>query len=526
MKTAALITVTAAACLISGCGSGAGGPGARGKLGATIGSLAEVVTPDKVAVEGYGIVGGLRGTGSGDCPPAVRAYLKQYILKQLSNSIRNADNFISSNDTAVVHVYGVMSTAVSEGRDFDVTISALPGTQTRSLEGGWLYHTELKQVGRFGMAARIMAVADGPVFMDTLDGGDMDKRTGYGLGGGTVLGEYPLGLILRKPDFRVASAIRNRLNARFGSGTARAVTAGQIQLRVPAQYGKRHQRFISMARAMYLAETREITKERVKTFVGELAVSKDKDASEIALEAIGNESLKKLPALLKSGYEEVRLRAARCMLNLGSDAGLETLRNIAMDKGSAYRVEALEAMTISARRNDAAAISRRLLMDEDLAIRMAAYEQLRKLDDIAVEQSAIARSFYLERVAQTGYKSIYVSRSGSPRIVLFGAPIICSDNMFVQSANGEITIDSRAGQDYVSVMRKHPTQPTMIGPLRCSAELGDIIETVCEEPVRRTGGGRIGLGVTYTDMIALLKQMCEKEAVEAEFVAGPLPVIE
>ena len=127
---------------------------------------------------------------------------------------------------------------------------------------------------------------------------------------------------------------------------------------------------------------------------------------------------------------------------------------------------------------------------------------------------------------QTGYKSIYVSRSGQPRIVLFGAPIICSDNMFIQSANGEITIDSRAGQDDVSVMRKHPKRPTMIGPLRCTAELGDIIETVCEDPVKRAEGGRIGLGVTYADMIALLKQMCEKGAVDVEFVSGPLPVIE
>jgi hypothetical protein len=66
----------------------------------------------------------------------------------------------------------------------------------------------------------------------------------------------------------------------------------------------------------------------------------------------------------------------------------------------------------------------------------------------------------------------------------------------------------------------------VIGPLRCSLELGDIIETVCEEPVRRSEKGRIGLGVSYADMIALLKQMCEKGAVEAKFEAGPLPRIE
>jgi hypothetical protein len=273
-------------------------------------------------------------------------------------------------------------------------------------------------------------------------------------------------------------------------------------------------------------ETPEATKERIKTFVKMLAVSDDDGLSEIALEAIGNESLDKLSALLNSGYEQVRLRAARCMLNLGSDAGLETLRKIAMDKNSALRVEALEAITTGAKRNDAAAIGRRLLGDENFEIRLATYEQLRQIDDITVIRTPVARSFYLDQISQTQYKSIYVSRSGEPRIVLFGSPIFCRDNLFVQSANGEITIDSRAGQNYVSVMRKHPTRPTVVGPLRCSLELGDIIQTLCEEPVKRTEQGRIGLGVSYAEMIGLLKQMCEKGAIEAEFKAGPLPSIE
>ncbi len=46
------------------------------ELGSTIGSVADVAQPEPVAVEGYGLVAGLAGTGSGACPPDVRAYLK------------------------------------------------------------------------------------------------------------------------------------------------------------------------------------------------------------------------------------------------------------------------------------------------------------------------------------------------------------------------------------------------------------------------------------------------------------------
>jgi len=277
---------------------------------------------------------------------------------------------------------------------------------------------------------------------------------------------------------------------------------------------------------MYLSETREITRERIKTFVRRLAVSDEKEQSEIALEAIGKESLSKVGALLKSSNEEVRLRAGRCMLNLGDESGLEALRETAMNKGSSYRVEALETIGRAARRNDATAISRRLLRDDDFTIRLAAYEQLRRLDDIAVTRTLIAHNFYLEEIAQTEYRTIFASRSGQQRILLFGAPLSCRRNIFVQSSDGNITINSLAGQRYVSIMRKHPKRPSVIVQLKSTFELSDIIQTLCKEPLKKVEEERLGLGVSYPDVIGLLKQMCDKGAVNAEFRAGPLPKID
>ena len=495
-------------------------------LGPTIGSLADLFSVDLIPVEGYGLIGGLRDTGSAECPPHIRAYLEQYILRQLPEHKINIERFISSSSTAVVRVYGMMPAAVSKKQYFDVRVVALPDTQTTSLEGGWLYSAELKEAGKFGRAIRVLAIAEGPVFIDTTDAQKTDMKTGYVLAGGMVLDEYPLSLILRKPDYSVANTIRNLLNGRFGPYIAKAISAEQIELKVPAKYREQKQRFISIVKAMYLNQTTEITKERIMTFVKELAVSQDKNASEIALEAIGNESISKLPILLNSSNEQVRLRAARCILNLGNDMGLKTLMEIAMDKNSAYRVEALEAMTTAANRNDASAMSRRLLQDAEFDIRLAAYEQLRKLDDVAVKRTFIARSFYLEQITQTEHKSIFVSRSGRPRIVLFGAPIYCRDNIFVQSADGNITINAPSGQGYVSITRKHPEQPEIIAQLRSTFELGNIIETLCEEPAKKHSQKPGGLGVSYAEAIALIKQMLDKGALEAEFRAGPLPKID
>ena len=62
--------------------------------------------------------------------------------------------------------------------------------------------------------------------------------------------------------------------------------------------------------------------------------------------------------------------------------------------------------------------------------------------------------------------------------------------------------------------------------MRSSFELSDIIRTLCDDPVSEDDDDPGGLGVFYADVIALLKQMCEKNALDAEFYAGSMPKID
>ena len=496
-------------------------------LGATISSLAEIFSTENIPVEGYAVIGGLNGTGSTECPSEVRAYLEKYIRKQLSDHEPDVDKFLNSKDSAVVTVRGLMPAAASKNQYFDLKVEALPGTQTTSLEDGILYGAELQPAGSFGLTTKILATAEGSVFINTLDTSASmpDKKTGYILGGGKTLDEYNITIALKKPDYKVANLVRNRLNERFGNNTAKAISPTLIELDVPPKYNKQKQRFISIVKAMYLSYPEKATEERIDAFVKELATSQDKYKSEIALEAIGNQSCGKLAALLNSSSEQVRLAAARCMLNMGNDQGLQPLRQIAESTDSPYRLEALDAITKSATRNDAAAISRKLLRDDDFDIRLTAYEHLRELEDVMVVQKLIAGDFYLEEITQTQHKAVFASLSGQPRIVLFGGPIYCKDDLFLQSADGSITINAPPEQRYVSIIRNHPNRPNVTAKLKSSFRLDDIIQTLCEQTTEKDPSKKPGLGVSYAKVIAILKQMCEKGAVDAQFYAGPTPKI-
>jgi hypothetical protein len=121
-------------------------------------------------------------------------------------------------------------------------------------------------------------------------------------------------------------------------------------------------------------------------------------------------------------------------------------------------------------------------------------------------------------------KIIWVSRSGDPRIALFGSPIYCEDNIFIQSSDGLLMVNSRESEKYVTIVRKDPRTGSVVN-IQSSNELGIIISRMCQisqdKKVNGTNLSQRGLGASYSDMVKMVELMCEKGAVKAEFIYGP-----
>jgi len=495
---------------------------------AQIGSLTRIYAADSIPVRGIGIVAGLAGTGSSECPASIRPVLEKYIWQQSpKEGAIDPRAFINSLDTAVVEVAGTVPFLAEDDKGFDVFVRPLAGTQTVSLDGGYLYTTELKEMSRlarveqFSQFANTIATAAGPVYSDKTNAGSASNW--YVIGGGNSARKSFVKLVLNKPDFLTANAIRNRINERFGPKTCVPNSEAECTLYFPARYKNDKIRFIRMVNTIVMGTADSIRQAHIASAIQKFTQDADKNEAEVILEAIGKPALNDLEPLLSHSDADVRFHAARCMLNIGSRKSIQYLRSVVMDAGNPYRLQAIRCIGRSADDRDAKPLLMTALADENVDIRLAAYEMLVELDSPLISRKVIGGgNFSVDSIVCGGPKLVYVYQQDKPRIVLFGSPIECSRNLFVQSDDGSVTLNALPDDKHVSVSRKHPNRPRVIGPIKSSFELSLLLQTLGEMPeVSHRTGLRPGLALPYAEIVPLLNKMCAQKAAPASFIAGP-----
>ncbi len=186
---------------------------------------------------GYGLVVGLQGTGDTEQV----AFTPQSVSGMLGRlGVRVDPTQLRLRNVAAVIVTSQLQTFSRQGSRIDVTVSALGNA--RSLVGGTLLVTPLN-----GADGQTYVLAQGPVqvggFGAGFNGFQVQKNTlnsGRVPEGGTiersivpVLGDGPLLLSLKRPDFTNAQRIANLIEKTLGAGSARAVDPAAVEVTLP-----------------------------------------------------------------------------------------------------------------------------------------------------------------------------------------------------------------------------------------------------------------------------------------------------
>ena len=485
-----------------------------------IGDVLTVVAFKPAQLKGFGIVIGLNGTGSNQCPPSVRSYLRSYIKTNLRDYWKSdPDELIDSMDTTVVNILAILPAGAMKSEKFDLMVGSLNTSQASTLAGGKLLKAELKTIGAAGQS-RALATACGEIYLDS-----DDVRVGYILGGGQVLKSQEVMLGSKSLGYADTSTIRDKINEKFGPDTCKAVKDGRILLNIPKKYLDRKKHYLDLIMSIHYDVSNDDLTGIIDGLVEKLH-DKDSAAQALAsLEMIGVPAVNKLKPLLSQPEDDVVLRAASCLLSIGDYSGYENLIEMAHNKSSANRLAAIDSIAWSAKRNEAVSVLKGLLGDDDFDVRLSAYEHLRRLDDMSISQKLVETSagqFSLERIIQAGKKVIWASQSSQAKVALFGSPIYCEKDIFVESADRSVIATSNKDYGFVTLARTMPISGEVI-TVKSSPEVGLVIKALCKRPSERGQSG--GLGLSYSEAVDFVKELCEKGAVNAEFVFGDEPEI-
>ena len=500
-------------------------------LRGTIASEAVLLGFRDTVVRGYGIVVGLKGSGSRMMPAEVRALLLQELARrEISDTVKgmglSPERFLDSDDIAAVVVEGIIPAGAVRDARFDLRVYSVPGSGTTSLEGGRLWTADLRAgpLVAGSRQAAILAEGKGPVlinpFAPAASGslGDVDRLSGRILDGGRVLKDMPLRLRLATPSHSRAGTIVSALNSRFArepgqrDDTARGKSGEVIELTVPPSYKDRTRDFAQLVRHMSLdVQNSEAIATAVRRSL--LANPGAAEAAAWRWQAIGKKSVPILHDLYTHPEEQPRYAALEAGAKLDDPLAVKPLLQLAATSKQSMRLGAIKLL---GGMGDNPAIDvglRPLLDDADLDVRLTTYEMLRKRHDPTVETIRVNGRFDLDLV-RSDKPLVYAAQTGPPRIAVFGEDVKLRQPMLQSMWNGRLIVrfdegDSKAKVFYRSDGAERPrieqTKP----------ESHEFIGFLARTPSPSIGSA--GLDMTYGETLGVLYELARQGNLGSDF---------
>ncbi len=531
----------------------------------TIGAYTYYQGLTPMRVRGYGLVVGLGKNGSRDCPRNVYERLIRSLYKQRGFSSTELgvksitpEQLINDVDTAVVIVQGEIPPASVKGTRFDVAVQVLPGTQTKSLRGGRLHHMELlvfRPVSpTVSLTGQVLARASGPVFLNPFSGEEAATRStrleGVVGGGGKVSQDRRIRLVLLEPSYQRARQIQDRINAYFPSRerVGDAISPSFVRLRVPLEFADDTAHFLALVRGLFLSHDPQFEATRSRMLEEELVHPKAAHARIAqAFEALGRAALPALDRLYSHRKDAVSFHAAVAGLRLGDHIAGDAIGIHAQNTAGEYRFQAIHALAEAKGLASAAITLRKLLNDDDPRIQIAAYEALVERGDSTIKSVRIAwDNFILDRVptqvaspsaraspsagvspsagasAPRGGRGhgnfVYVKRSGSRRIALFGSNIRCTPPVFYRAPDGSLMINATPGDETLTTLRMAVPTGAMSPPIPAPLDVPGLIKLLGSQAELGLDDEVLGLGLDYSAVVRAIYHLCKDRSINANFI--------
>ncbi len=506
----------------------------------TIGSLSRVQGTEPQLVSGFGFVVGLNGTGSSEVPAYLRSWLSNTLRRQgVGDPQRglqgvSADGLLRDPNTTAVRMQGLIPPGAVKGSRFDLLVTAVD-TQTTSLEGGKLlipFDLAIDGANPSMRFSRPLARGDGHLYLDPLDEsasqGDrfVFARQAVILGGGLVLQDRELFLVLNQPSAARARIISDRINERFRHeratelfNTARPLSESLIQINVPARFANQPLQLLDLINKLYVqrAEGFETAQAQqvLQWLVAETTTPNARDAA-IAWFGLGAPIIPMLRAeLYQHETPVIRLAGLEAGARIGDELVTDHLVPMTRSTDPAVRMQCAQILVYLPRSLRGINALKTLLDDDDVTVRTSAYESLAAMNDPMIQRRLIGSQqdvkFILDLVPASK-PLIYIAQEPYPTIALFDPNLGFTEPTLGRVWDNRLMVRSNADAPRLTVYFQSRSsaqgQTFEIAPM-----VANLLFLLGHQPTEdnRTSG----LDLTYSQVITVLHTLAKQNQLAA-----------
>lgn len=527
-------------------------------LRGTITYEATLVGYGRTLAQGYGIVVGLEGTGSNDTPLPVRAYLEREGAKllpdpEISGGPRlTMRSLLDDRNTAAVLVQAALPPGAVKGTRFDVVVSAVPGSSTRSLEGGRLWTANLTSGFMGGVqGARPVAQANGDLFInpfavedagalnesvdwnlppedwaesDEAQGGVVvDRRVARILNGGVVVSDLPLMLQLRTPNHSRARAIIDAINSRFPQepGQARQTAEPvpgrsdeQIAITVPPSRHEETDVFVeTLMHTQIFQGGIELRADQLARWVVENPI--DARAVTWCWVALGELAINGFSHLYTHTDVIPRLAALNAGARLGDPRVIPHLVELARNPDHSLRLDAMRRLADMPPSPAISMALRELLDDEQFDVRVAAFNGLIDQRDPIIRRVTLdPRQEFDVFSVPSDKPMVYATLQKQPRIVVFGSGTGLTERLLVRALDDRLQLVRHSSEE--PLRARYRAKGSMEGvEYEPAADLLGFISFLGARPSQYSLDPSLGL--TYSETVRVLYAAHSQRALNTVF---------
>jgi hypothetical protein len=345
-------------------------------------------------------------------------------------------------------------------------------------------------------------------------------RNGIAMNGGIIMRDRQISIRLRNPQLSTARTIEMVVDQRYQDDkTARTQDEGIVFILVPPRYNGDWEHFVGVVNHLYLNPSPGFLVNKAQELVEEArkpgALLQD---ISYCWEGIGESALDFIRPLYGNTSPELAFAAARAGALIGDAAADEALLTMASVENHPFQYNAVKTLGSLPESVRITRMLSSLLSSQNAMVRIEAYRILADWEAPIINSRAVREQFIIDRIPSDGPAMLYASRSGVPRIAIFGREVPLKTPIMFSALNSQLTISSAPDGRGLVVFDRTMSAPPGGRQARSRADIHELIW-------RLGGGSEDGFSFTYSDLVGILKSLSDDRYIAANFVLQDMPVM-